>query len=266
MDKAQIPDYSVHGAGNATTVYLLHGAYGAKEYWRYLIETLTNAGYRCVAWDMPGYGISPVPNGITIESAAHALLALMESTRTSRNVVLGHSTGGCVAQQAYDLAPSMIHGLVLSSTMHTFNHSGPEWKEYFMRTRLAPILEHGKSIAEYAPDLLRAVMGPGASGPIVDWIIANVKLMRNESFKAAIHALSQYEREDILPRIKVPVLCICGEVDVTCPPNVMKAMADAITRSTYHEMKGVGHFGWAERPEEYNRVLLEFLQRNSLGA
>ena len=215
---------------------------------------------------MPGYGISQVPQGLTIESAAHALLALMKKTKSARNVVLGHSTGGCVAQQAYDIDPSMFDALVLSSTMHTFNHSGEEWKEYFMNTRLAPILKHGKSIAEYAPDLLRAVMGPGASGPIVDWLIANVKLMRNESFVAAIHALSQYDRADILPTIKVPTLCICGEVDVTCPPNVMKAMANAVAHSTYHEMKGVGHFGWAERADEYNNALMSFLKKHSLTA
>ncbi|MEI6469862.1 MAG: alpha/beta hydrolase [Betaproteobacteria bacterium] len=255
----KIPDYSVHGDGSDTTVYLLHGAYGAKEYWRYLIEQLTLSGYRCIAWDMPGYGISQIPVHLTIESAAEALLSLVEHTKTKNNILLGHSTGGCVAQLAYNLMPKHIDGLVLSATMHTFNHSGPEWKEYFMTTRMAPILQHGKLISEYAPDLLKAVMGPGAQGPIVDWIVTNVKLMRNDAFKAAIYALAEYDREDILPTIKIPTLLICGEVDLTCPPVVMKAMANLIPNSHYHEMKGVGHFGWAEKPDEYYKILLQFL-------
>ena len=263
MNDRRIPDYSVHGEG-ATTIFLLHGAYGSKEYWRYLIEALTAKGYRCVAWDAPGYGISPQPEVFTIESAARAFIELLDAAGSDRNVVLGHSTGGCIAQKAYDLAPTAMSALVLSSTFHTFNHSGPEWQEYFMNTRMAPITR-GKTIAEYAPDLLRAVMGPGAAGPAVDWILVNVKMMSNESFKAAIGALSQYAGEDILPRIRIPTLCIAGELDITCPPNVMKKMSEMIPDGEYYEVSGVGHFGWAERQDEYLAALSKFLQSKRLN-
>ena len=45
-----LPDYAVTGAGKVT-VFLLHGIYGAKEYWRYQTERLVARGYRVVAWD-----------------------------------------------------------------------------------------------------------------------------------------------------------------------------------------------------------------------
>ena len=70
----RFPDYQVSGAGD-TTVFLLHGAYGAKDYFRYEIETLVRAGLRVVAWDAPGYGLSPLPEGglddTTTEDTTH---------------------------------------------------------------------------------------------------------------------------------------------------------------------------------------------------
>jgi 3-oxoadipate enol-lactonase len=39
----------------------------------------------------------------------------------------------------------------------------------------------------------------------------------------------------------------------------MKKMADAIARSTYIEMKGIGHLQNLEAPEEFDGLLLNFL-------
>ena len=50
----RLPDYTVTGEGKVT-VFLLHGIYGSKEYWRYQTERLVARGYRVVAWDAPGY-------------------------------------------------------------------------------------------------------------------------------------------------------------------------------------------------------------------
>jgi pimeloyl-ACP methyl ester carboxylesterase len=254
----KLPDHMVCGDGD-TTVYLLHGAYGSKEYWRYTAQTLCRAGYRVVAWDAPGYGISPVPANMTIPGLAHSFNSLVAHTRTRRTVVLGHSMGGMVAQKAYDLAPDTMDALVLSATAHTFNHSGPQWQADFLRTRVAP-LTSGRTIREYAPEMLRTMMGPGASGPIIEHILYNVQLMDGEGFQAAVKALTQYLEEDVIARVKIPCLCIAGELDTTCPSTVMRKMA-ALANGEFHEMKGVGHYGWGERPSEYHDKLIDFMQR-----
>lgn len=260
MSDRTMPDYLVSGEGD-TTVYLLHGAYGSKEYWRWTTQTLNEAGYRVVAWDAPGYGTSPVPATFTMTSAAHMLNRLVEATASRTCVLLGHSMGGMVAQQYCALYPQRMAALALSATTHSWNHSGPEWQQDFLRTRVAPLTQ-GKAISEYAPGLLRSMMGPGGEGPIVDHIIHNVKMMKAEAFQKAIGGLSQYFGETILPALPMPVLCIAGELDVTCPSRVMRHMASEVPRGEFHEMKDVGHFGWAERPDEYHRVLLDFLKRH----
>ncbi|MGE0808406.1 MAG: alpha/beta fold hydrolase [Burkholderiaceae bacterium] len=260
MRRYELPDYLVSGEGD-TTVYLLHGAYGSKEYWRYTTARLNAAGYRVVAWDAPGYGTSPVPEQLSIVSMAELVGRLIAATASRRTVVLGHSMGGMVAQKAADLYGDRIDALVLSATAHTFNHSGEEWQQNFLRTRVAPLTQ-GRAIAEYAPDLLRSMMGPGAANPAIEHVLYCIRLMNGAGFQKAIQATSQYLEDDVPARLKMPALCIAGELDETCPSRVMQVMAKLMPRGEFHEMKNVGHFGWAEREDEYHQVLGDFLKRH----
>ena len=76
----RLPDYAVHhpaGTANGTTVFLLHGAFGAKEYWRSQVQAMIHAGYRVVSWDAPGYGLSVLPPSLTIDHCAQVLALLL---------------------------------------------------------------------------------------------------------------------------------------------------------------------------------------------
>jgi pimeloyl-ACP methyl ester carboxylesterase len=104
-------------------------------------------------------------------------------------------------------------------------------------------------------------MAPGAAGPAVDRVVRVVGEMRPETFRAAIVAITRYEGRAVLPRIKVPVLAIAGELDRTAPADVMRKMSEKIAGSEFVVMPGVGHFGWAEQPEAFNRIVGAFLGR-----
>ena len=83
-----MPDFQVTGEGR-TTVFLLHGIYGSKEYWRFQVERLVARGYRVVAWDAPGYGLSPLPDPFGFEVVAEAGAQLIEAQHTRSNVLSG---------------------------------------------------------------------------------------------------------------------------------------------------------------------------------
>ena len=85
--------------------------------------------------------------------------------------------------------------------------------------------------------------------------------MSAEGFQAAIKATSEYLEEDVIRRISIPTLCIAGELDETCPARVLKKMSELTRNGEFHELKNTGHFGFAERTEEYHRVVLDFLSR-----
>ena len=155
-----LPDYAVHhpvGPARAT-VFLLHGAFGAKEYWRTQVQAFIQAGYRVVSWDAPGYGLSALPVPLTIDHCARALSLLLEKEGGACNVVMGHSMGGMIAQQTWRYARARIHGYVLSATSASFGSPDGDWQKEFVRARVAP-LDAGRSIPDYAPVMLRAMMG-----------------------------------------------------------------------------------------------------------
>jgi pimeloyl-ACP methyl ester carboxylesterase len=105
------------------------------------------------------------------------------------------------------------------------------------------------------------MMGPGAAGPTVDLVIATVSQMREATFRAAVAAIVGFEGRDLLPTFDVPVLCIAGELDTTAPAAVMEKMAGKIAGAEFASLTGLGHFGWAEKPDLFNAKMLDFLSR-----
>lgn len=261
MNAGMCPDYSVthpHRALKGVTVFLLHGAFGAKEYWRSQIGALTAAGYRVVAWDAPGYGLSPLPQDFSVDRCAQALATLLRREGGTCNVVLGHSMGGMIAQRAWMHAPESIQGYVLSATSAAFGKADGDWQKEFVRQRVAP-LDAGRTLADHAPGMLRAMMAPGASGAPIDLLVSTVSQMREETFRAAVAAIATYEGRALLPTMQIPVLCIAGGLDATAPATVMRKMADKLPDARFESMETAGHFGWAEQPEVFNTLLLDFL-------
>ena len=64
----------------------------------------------------------------------------------------------------------------------------------------------------------------------------------------------------VLADIRVPTLLIGGEFDRVAAPAVMKLMAQAIPSARYVEMAGIGHLMNLEAPDEFDRLLLDFLR------
>lgn len=258
----RIPDHQIAGDGDRT-LFLLHGAYGAKDYFRYEIETLVKAGWRVVAWDAPGYGLSPLPEDFSIETAARACVRLIEKTGTAMNVVLGHSMGGIVAPRVCALMPGRIQGLIVSATSGSFRNRTPEDQKKFLAERLDP-LEHSATLREAAMPVLRSMVAPGNSGPMVDLVIDVAGSTRTPTFRAAIRSIVEWDGTPTVESLRLPTLAIAGEHDNVGRPEAMKAMYSRIPGSEFAVIKGAAHYAFAERHEEFNRLLLDFLERRVL--
>jgi proline iminopeptidase len=68
-----------------------------------------------------------------------------------------------------------------------------------------------------------------------------------------------------LPAVRCPTLVIVGEHDFICGPAWNRPIADGIAGSTYAEIAGVGHMPQYEAPDEFRRVVLEWLGSSSPG-
>jgi pimeloyl-ACP methyl ester carboxylesterase len=57
----------------------------------------------------------------------------------------------------------------------------------------------------------------------------------------------------------VPTLVISGEFDPLVPPALSRRVAEAIPGARYAEIRGAAHNPMDERPREFTRILLDFL-------
>jgi 3-oxoadipate enol-lactonase len=263
---ACLDDGPGEGAGNIT-VYLLHGVGGGKEVWPDAMKALVGAGYRAVAWDMPGYGASPAIDPFDNAGLAHSLERLIDAIDASgasgarRNILLGHSMGGMIAQEAIALFPQKIHGLILSGTSPAFGKPGGDWQQQFLQSRFAP-LDAGRGMAGLAPELARGMMSPSAGDAAVAQAVAIMSRVPEATYRAALAAIVSFNRLDNLVNIKVPAICISGEHDKNAAPFVMEKMAARIPGAEYVCLKDAGHIANMEKPVEFNAAVLDFLRRH----
>ena len=59
--------------------------------------------------------------------------------------------------------------------------------------------------------------------------------------------------------MRTPTLLIVGEHDVIAPPSIMKMFQSYIPHARLAEVAGAGHSVYFEKPQEFNRLVLEFL-------
>jgi len=260
----RIPDYQVSGDGTVS-VYLLHGIYGSKEYWRYLTGRLVTRGYRVVAWDAPGYGLSPLPDPFNFDVVAEAAAALIRATGTRRNIVFGQSMGGQIAPRIRLKAPDVVHGLVISSTIGYFGNRTKEEQEEFVRRRTGHA--HGDSVAANL-SVINSLRAKDSTGPEVDFVREVAARTAPETVEAAVAAVRSYPEADAVATIRavsVPTLLVAGALDETAPPSTMRRVADMIPNSEFCVVSGSGHYPWAENPAEFDQFFFGFLEKHFGG-
>ena len=251
-----VPTFTALGGG--PTVLMLHGIGGGHLAFAPQLETLASSGYRAIAWDMPGYGHSAPIEPYTFKGLAQSCIRLIEALKCDNVALVGHSMGGMVAQEVIARRPDLVNKLVLCGTSASFGKADGDWQREFIAERTAP-LDAGKSMAELAEVLVPQMVGPGSLPEGIQLATHCMSLVSPATYRRALEALVTFDRRANLPRIDVPTLLIAGEHDRNAPPAVMKKMADAIPRSTYIEMKGIGHLQNLEAPDDFDGFLLNFL-------
>ncbi len=251
-----IPTFTVLGGG--PTVLMLHGIGGGHLAFAPQVETLASSGYRAIAWNMPGYGHSAPIEPYTFKGLAESCIGLVESLQCGDVTLVGHSMGGMVAQEVIARRPELVNKLVLCGTSASFGKPDADWQREFLAQRTAP-LDAGKSMAELAEVLVPQMVGPGSLPEGVRLATHCMSLVPASTYRRALEALVTFDRRANLPRIGVPTLVVAGEHDRNAPPAMMKKLAGAIPRSTYLEMRGIGHLQNLEAPDDFDGMLLNFL-------
>ena len=130
----------------------LHGVGGGHHAWDDQLPYFSARGYAAHAWDQPGYGHSETVEPYDREQVCLALKRLVDSLGAAPVVLVGHSMGGLVAQEAYARHPGMVKALVLAFTSAAFV-GGSDFARKFVDDRIGP-LDRGETMADIAARLM----------------------------------------------------------------------------------------------------------------
>lgn len=263
MSALPVPAWSEAGAPSdprRPALVFLHGIGGGKAGFAAQLDAFSAWGYRALAWDMPGYGDSAPILPCDFEGLAQSLLRLLDQAQVNRAVLVGHSMGGMVAQQAWTVCPERIAGLVIAASSPAFGNTSGDFQSQFVAQRLAP-LDAGQTMAEVADAVIPGMVAPGHQSAGRDLAHRCMAAVPPASYRAALQALVRFEQRAALPTITVPTLCLAAEYDTTAPPEVLRRMAEKIPGAQYALLPAAGHLLCFEQPEAFNALIFQFISR-----
>ena len=111
------PDGQIHyrSLGSGPAVVLVHQAPWASIQFRHAMPLIAKAGFRAVAIDLPGHGMSSPPSTPSIETYAVAIAALIDALDIAPAILLGHRGGGLAAGLLAARRPEGVRALVLDN-------------------------------------------------------------------------------------------------------------------------------------------------------
>ena len=260
------PGIYVAEAGDGPLVILLHGIGGNSENWIGQLRALSGR-FKAVAWDMRGYGASEDYFGpLLIEDLCEDLSAILDYYGVVSAHVIGLSMGGMIAQEFYRRSPERIETLILANTNTGIGVAFCQReKDQFVSLRKEPLFQ-GREPADILPSMLNALLGESAPQAAIDNISESIRALRKESYIKAVEAIIHFDSSDITEEISVPVMLIGSTRDRVIPVQSLITMNQQIQNSQIYIFEGAGHLTNLERPDEFNALILEFLDKNYAAA
>ncbi len=250
-------------AGAGEPVLLIHGfSVNLAANWvgTGMVAALVDAGYRVVAYDDRGHGLSDKPHDPAAygEPEIADAVRLLDHVGIDRAHVVGYSRGGVLALQLRAQHPDRVRTLVIGDSPGLAR-----------RVRLLEVAGMADSVAAgSAGPMMRALAPPGEPPPAADSLRAAFRdVWRANDFAAlaAVLRAPPFQPIDLesLAGDSIPTLVVVGQRDPVKPLALRLARdlggADTVI------IPGATHLSAVADPA-FARAVLDFLARNSAAA
>jgi pimeloyl-ACP methyl ester carboxylesterase len=246
------------GAGH--DVVLLSGVGDSHLAWSRQVDTFSR-DFHVTAIDNRGVGQSALPDGpFTVRDMADDAAAVLEALDVGPAHLIGFSMGGAIAQELAIVRPDLVGSLVLVGTWARTDAYQHELFESWKRLANDATSEEG-----FARTLALWVYTrrAHADGSIERWIAQMVDAPHPQSTDAwirSLDAIQAHDTADRLGRISAPTLVIGGDSDLICPAEVQTDLAARIPGARLELLAGEAHQPFQEAPDEFDRIVLGFLE------
>jgi pimeloyl-ACP methyl ester carboxylesterase len=263
-------------AGTGPALLVVHGFMGYSFSWRFVIKELAQH-YSVYAVDLPGTGFSECNPSLpgTLASDAEHLLAFVDHFGIEQFDMLGTSRGGgaTIALAGLLAERGMLHRIqraVLSAPINPWSQSGM-FRVRVLRTQ--PGRVYVVNLAQRMPILFdhffRSLYAERATIPPDSYEGYRVGLETKGGLLHIWKILRSWTNDlkrvgDVLPLVEsIPALLLWGERDRAVDPRSMHELHRHWKNSVELVMRGIGHMPYEEAPEQFNRIVLDFLLRHT---
>jgi pimeloyl-ACP methyl ester carboxylesterase len=169
----------------------------------------------------------------------------------------GLSWGGGLALERYRRHPEIVCSLILASAYAGWAGS---LSAEVVDQRLQLMLRNSDLPPDqWAPALVETFFSKDPPPKIVSEAVSIVSYFHPRATRVAMQAFAEADLSDVLPRVVVPTLLLCGEDDVRAPRSVWETLHSGIRGSKLVLIPRVGHVIDIEAAERFNTEVKVFL-------
>jgi len=251
--------HTIHSPQHSETVLLLHGLGSCGEDWILQLPALT-PHYRVVTLDARGHGQSPKPiQRYTIEEMAEDVIETINDLKINDFHAVGLSMGGCMALQLAITHPNRVKTLIHVNSYAKLTPAGiggvirfveRMWMLYFGTMEQMGAVIANRLFPKKEFEMQRQLA--------IQRFAANPR----EVYKKVIPGVALFNALSRVNQVRCPTLIIAGDRDLTVPLAAKQQLHRAIPHSELALINDSGHATPIDQPEEFNRVLVEFLKKH----
>lgn len=256
---------NVESRGQGPALLSLHGFTGSLRSWDGLSRALADR-FTVVAVDLLGHGLSDSPLDPQRYAAEHAvrdLVSLLQALGQPRAHVLGYSMGGRAALQLALEHPEIVRSIILESASPGIEAASERDERVRGDHALAELIER-EGVEAFVDRWERVPLFASQSSlpPAVQLAQREARLRSTAAGLAGslrgLGAGAQPALYDRLGGLRMPVLLIAGALDEKYS-RLAARMASAVPSARVVVVAGAGHNVHLERPEEFNRLVADFI-------
>src|SRR5437764_4910687 len=253
--------------GEGRPVLFLHGEPTWSFLWRKVIPPVRDAGYRCIAPDLPGFGRSDKPMDIswyTYDRHTDSARSLLDELDVRDATVVVHDWGGPIGLRLAVEQPERIARLVVLDTGLFTGHQKMtdawiQFRDFVERTEDLPVgfLVRGACKRDPGDDVIAAYDAPFPSAaakagarafPLM--LPTSPDMPGAEAGQRVLEAL----RED-----RRPTLMLWADSDPVLPITTGERFAEAIGRDRPQLIRDAGHFLQEDQGERIGALIADWL-------
>ncbi|MBA2708119.1 MAG: alpha/beta hydrolase [Gemmatimonadaceae bacterium] len=262
-------DIHYEDVGNGKPIVLIHGWPLSHRMWEGQIAALTDAGFRCVAYDRRGFGESGRPaTGYDYDTFASDLNDLMTHLDLRDATLAGFSMGGGeVARYLWKYGSDRVSKAMLLGAVTPFLLKTPDNPGGVDMAMFDGMIEGVKKdrvafLEQFFPNFYNSDAGlKGASAdliPFSKWIAWGASATGT---RECIRAFGTTDFRGDLKQFTMPTCIIHGDSDRIVPFEISgKRSHEMINGSRLELLKGAPHGFAATNAQQLNELMIDFLR------